>query len=414
MPQDQVVRFEFGDFALYPDEKILLHFDKVVSMPGKNFEILSYLVQHANAFASKKEIAERVWGREAKIADSNMSHLISKIRKAIGCDARRPKFIKTIYNKNGYRFVGTVRKSGVADEQVQAITRLRASSPTFHLISHLYAPVFLGEEAFQKLNLPKVRNDWLEYKVLETAAAVLCLSPSGFGVWHLTQKHQVQAVTQIAMWRRDTYNEIFDRKHSISSRTKEVLRLIDADKYSKPELGLVGYVFSVIQLEGKVSRRNETTRNLLKTLASLSRLEGAQTDGAEIVKRENSLLSGEVEFGDLEEFGHSGEDLGFAGWGGVSICHPTTNSSPLSESLVEFEIVVQTLWWACKCVIGMRLSDDPKQVVRGRKLTPAIRRMYAQMRTILARETPSQRSMVEAILNTSRIKQMVEAAIDDN
>lgn len=408
-----VVKYEFGDYALFPDEKALLHFNKPISITGKDFEILSYLVRHANTFVSKREIVESVWGPEIEVADSNMSHLISKIRKAIGCDARRPKFIKTVYNKNGYRFIASVRKSDTAGDQLPHITKALGSNTKYELTSHLYVPVFLGEDAYQKLNLPEQRNDWTEYKEHKTEAGRLCLGTSGFGVWHLIQEHSVHDIAQLATWRRRTYNEILNRKHSIASRTKEILRAIGADRSAEPEVGKFGYVFSVVELESTSLNRRETRRNLLKALASLSLLEGNSTDTTEIEKREIDLLSGEIEVRDVEEFGRAGIDLGFACWDGVSYFHSGNDAASISEKLVEFEIAVQTLWWACKCVLEMRLANGPNLTGTLRNLTAAIRRNHAQIRTILARESPSQRSMVEAVVNTSRIKQMVEAAVDD-
>lgn len=413
MTPQPVVRFEFGDYALFPDEKVLLHFNKPLSIPGKGFEILSYLVQHANSFVSKKEIVEYVWGPEIEVADSNMSHLIAKIRKTIGCDARRPRFIRTVYNKDGYRFITTVRKSQATIDQVQQVKPAKGSH-THQLTSHLFVPVFLGKDAFPKLSLPETRNDWIEYKVRQTETGRLCLSGGGFGVWHLTQKHVVHDVSTIATWRKQTYNEILNRKHSIASRTKEILKSIGADRSAEPEIGKFGYVFSVVQLEGTSLRRKESKWNLLKILANLSLLEGGLTETAEIEQREMDLLSGEIEVRDLDEFGQAGIDLGFAGWDGVSYFHSEDHGPSISEKLVEFEITVQALWWACKCLRDIRLADDPNDTARMSDLAGGIRRNYSQIRTILARESPSQRSMVEAVLNTSRIKQMVEGALDDN
>ncbi len=413
MASHPVVKYEFDDFALFPEEKVLLLLNKPISMAGKDFDILSYLVQHANSFVSKKEIVEAVWGPEIAVADGNMSHLISKIRKAIGCDARKPKYIRTIYNKDGYRFIGTVRKSDAAGDQLRNITKARGPNTTHHLTSNLYVPVFLGEDAYQKLDLPEVRNDWIGYKVRQTETARLCLSPGGFGVWHLTQKHTVRDVSQIASWRKQTYDEILKGKHSITSRTKEILKSVGSHRSERREIGKFGYVFSVVELEGTSLVRKETTHNLLKALASLSLLEGGRTETTEIEKREIGLLSGELAFRGLEEFGQAGIDLGFAGWDGVSYFYSGNDGSSISEKLVGFEMGVQSLWWACKCVFEMRLANTPDLAGTSRDLTTAIKRNYAQIRTILPRESPSQRSMVEAVLNTSRIKQMVEAAVDD-
>jgi DNA-binding winged helix-turn-helix (wHTH) protein len=413
MASHLVVKYEFDDYALFPDEKVLLRLNRPIPMAGKDFEILSYLVQHPNTFISKKEIVESVWGPNIVVADSNMSHLISKIRKAIGCDARNPKYIRTIYNKDGYRFIGTVRETEAADDRLLRIRKGRGSNATHQVTSHLYVPVFLGDDTYRKLNLPETRNDWIEYKVHQTETGILCISSGGFGVWHLTQKHTVRDVSQIARWRRRTYDEILKRKHSITSRTNEFLKSVGVNRSEARQIGKFGYVFSVIELEGTSLGRKEARRNLLKALASLSLFEGAQTQTTETESREMSILAGELELHDLEEFGQAGIDLGFAGWGGVSYFHSDHDGPSISEKLVEFEIGVQSLWWACKCVFAMRFARDPNFTASVRDLTTTIRRNYARLRIILPTESPSQRSMVEAVLNTSRIRQLVEAALDD-
>ena len=417
MPPQTATKYEFGDFALFPEERFLLLFNRQLPLPGIDFAILSYLVQHAGAFISKKELIEAVWGTNVEVADSTLSHHMAKIRKVIGCDARIPKFIKTVYNKDGYRFIGKVQTGETDSDRVQAITLLRTSGPIstiYRVTTHLFAPVFLGEDSYEKLSLQKLRNDWVEFKEYKTESSRLCIGPSGFGVWHLTQIHKVAHLSEIASWRKHTYNEILHRKHSIKARTKELLKLVDHTSPLPSKLGKIGYVFSACVVDGVSLKREETKQNMLKALASLSLLEANITDAVDIEKRETLLLSGVIEPRDLVEFGQAGIDTGFAGWDGVSYIHASSNGHSIAESLVEFEIAVQSLWWACNCLIETRLSNQAESEKIVRNLTLAVKQHYAQIRTIPATESPLQRSMVEAILKTSRIQQMVESAVDGN
>jgi len=70
------------------------------------FDLLLYLVENRDRMISKEELNERIW--EGRIvSDASLSSCIKLVRKAIGDDGRRQKWIRTL-PRRGFRFVGRV------------------------------------------------------------------------------------------------------------------------------------------------------------------------------------------------------------------------------------------------------------------------------------------------------------------
>ncbi len=72
------------------------------------FQVLTYLVEHRQRLVEKDELIENIW-HDTAVTDNALVQCILDIRKALGDDARHPRFIKTI-PKAGYRFIGPVEE----------------------------------------------------------------------------------------------------------------------------------------------------------------------------------------------------------------------------------------------------------------------------------------------------------------
>ena len=69
-------------------------------------EVLLYLVERAGEAVARERIEEDVWNHRIVGYDS-LNIAVSKLRKALGDDAKNPRFIETI-PKVGYRFIGKI------------------------------------------------------------------------------------------------------------------------------------------------------------------------------------------------------------------------------------------------------------------------------------------------------------------
>jgi DNA-binding winged helix-turn-helix (wHTH) protein/TolB-like protein len=112
MPAASNSSYRFGEFRLYPEEKVLFRGDQVADVTPKAVDVLSVLVENAGEIVSKEEIIRRVWP-DSFVEEANLSHHIFKLRKALGESTER-KMIETV-PKRGYRFAADVQTAAPPD-----------------------------------------------------------------------------------------------------------------------------------------------------------------------------------------------------------------------------------------------------------------------------------------------------------
>ncbi|MBP1930959.1 response regulator transcription factor [Ammoniphilus resinae] len=75
-----------------------------VMMAQKEFELLLFLLEHANRVFSKDELFERIWGMDALGDASTVTVHIARIREKIEENPSKPQYIGTVWG-SGYRFM---------------------------------------------------------------------------------------------------------------------------------------------------------------------------------------------------------------------------------------------------------------------------------------------------------------------
>ncbi len=73
------------------------------------FAILYYLMEHAGRLVSKEDVLHAVWPG-TRVSSTVLKAYIQQLRKALGDDAKAPRFIETV-QRRGYRFIGIVVRS---------------------------------------------------------------------------------------------------------------------------------------------------------------------------------------------------------------------------------------------------------------------------------------------------------------
>jgi DNA-binding winged helix-turn-helix (wHTH) protein len=101
-------RYRFGPFALEPDLRRLLRDSVEIALPPKAFDILVLLVRGRDRVLTKQNLMDVVWPG-ASVLENTLAQRIREIRKALGDEAREPRYIRTV-SRAGYRFVGEVRE----------------------------------------------------------------------------------------------------------------------------------------------------------------------------------------------------------------------------------------------------------------------------------------------------------------
>ena len=102
--------FAFEGFVLDPGERRLQRGGELVELSGRYFDALVLFVSEAAALVSKDRFLDEVW-RGIPVTDEALTQCIRTLRKELGDDAARPRFIQTV-PKHGYRFIAPVRRIG--------------------------------------------------------------------------------------------------------------------------------------------------------------------------------------------------------------------------------------------------------------------------------------------------------------
>jgi Tol biopolymer transport system component/DNA-binding winged helix-turn-helix (wHTH) protein len=105
------VVYEFEDFRLDSEQKVLLHNRQPVSLPQKAFETLLFMVQNGGRILEKDELMKAVWP-DSFVEENNLSQNIFALRRVLGDDRNGHSFIQTI-PRRGFRFIPSVKQSGL-------------------------------------------------------------------------------------------------------------------------------------------------------------------------------------------------------------------------------------------------------------------------------------------------------------
>lgn len=96
----------FGRFTLDDRARQLLRDTEPVHLSPKAFDLLALLIHRRPDAVTKADIHQRLWP-DTFVSDVNLAVLVTEIRTALGEDARRPAFVRTVH-RHGYAFSAAV------------------------------------------------------------------------------------------------------------------------------------------------------------------------------------------------------------------------------------------------------------------------------------------------------------------
>ena len=102
--------FRFDRFHLDPGNRQLRRDDAPVELNGRYLDALLLLVREQGRLVSKDRFHAEVW-RGIPVTDEALTQCIKTLRRQLGDDAARPRFIETV-PKHGYRFIAPVEGVG--------------------------------------------------------------------------------------------------------------------------------------------------------------------------------------------------------------------------------------------------------------------------------------------------------------
>ena len=133
----QASPIEFPPFHLDVANEQLWCGPEQIHLRPKTFAALRYLVEHAEQLVTKETLFQLLWPG-TYVSDSVLMVCIRELRKALGDEARAPRFIETVHGR-GYRFI-----TEVVSRQHSVV-----SSPSSHPNPKSQPPAssFVGREA---------------------------------------------------------------------------------------------------------------------------------------------------------------------------------------------------------------------------------------------------------------------------
>src|SRR5262245_10894903 len=123
-PHQQLI---FHPFRLDVANQRLWRENEAVPLTLKAFAVLRCLVDRAGQLVTKEELLEAVWPGTF-VTDAVLKVRIGELRKALGDEARVPRFIETA-QRRGYRFVAPVTLTPAAGVNEQVAFDVDSQSP---------------------------------------------------------------------------------------------------------------------------------------------------------------------------------------------------------------------------------------------------------------------------------------------
>ena len=98
----------FGEFSLDEDRRQVLRGEAPLPLEPKAWELLNLLVARRPKALSKAQIHDVLWPGTF-VSETTLAGLVADIRSALGDDARRPRYIRTLHGF-GYGFCGAAEE----------------------------------------------------------------------------------------------------------------------------------------------------------------------------------------------------------------------------------------------------------------------------------------------------------------
>src|SRR5689334_9034840 len=112
----QTRSFRLGEWSVRQADGVLCSEDRSVLLEPRAMDVLGFVAAVSGRVGSKEALLAAVWGG-AFVEEGALPQAIHGLRKALGDDARQPRFVQTI-PKRGYRLLAPVEPERDEAEKV--------------------------------------------------------------------------------------------------------------------------------------------------------------------------------------------------------------------------------------------------------------------------------------------------------
>ena len=173
-PATPPAAYRFGGFELRPRTRQLLCDGREVELQGKVFDLIAYLLAHADRAVDKGELFDAVWPRQI-VTEAALARCVMKARRALDADAADPRVLQTVHGR-GYRLVAEVTRVAQLDATGGSAAD---AAPTPALASAV--PATSAADNISEASRPRSRGHGMRFGVLLVLATLLA------GIWLLRQ-----------------------------------------------------------------------------------------------------------------------------------------------------------------------------------------------------------------------------------
>jgi predicted ATPase/DNA-binding winged helix-turn-helix (wHTH) protein/tetratricopeptide (TPR) repeat protein len=99
-------RYRFGPFLLDTVSCTLSRDGQPIVLQPAALKLLQYLLDHRGELLTRERLLGELW--DATVVDDALNQMLTRLRRALGDDARAPRYIETLHRR-GYRFVAPVQ-----------------------------------------------------------------------------------------------------------------------------------------------------------------------------------------------------------------------------------------------------------------------------------------------------------------
>jgi DNA-binding winged helix-turn-helix (wHTH) protein len=148
--------FRLNDWVFDPATHMLARGEETVRLEFRAAALLALLCERAGETVTQRDIIDQVWsGRH--VSTNSVPVVIGDLRRALGDDAKRPRFIETV-TKGGYRLVASAPEPPVAAAARRPWAWLMAAAVAAIALSAILVLARAGGTPVTRLAVEDVRN----------------------------------------------------------------------------------------------------------------------------------------------------------------------------------------------------------------------------------------------------------------
>ncbi len=114
----------FGEFTFNDECGELRKQGRRVHLRPLALRALTLLLENAGSTVTREKLRDALWDRKVVEWETGLHRIAKELRRALGDDARKPRFIETVARR-GYRFCASIDTVEIAGEIPGKVSRVR-------------------------------------------------------------------------------------------------------------------------------------------------------------------------------------------------------------------------------------------------------------------------------------------------